>query len=293
MDSMTAPRSMMIRTQGKTPLRFGMGGSMSIAIETVEIDDVLMDYFRFGKKGGYPVFVIPGLSVKSVMGSADLVAGAYGQMTDEFDIYVIDRRKNIPEEYSIENMAEDTIKAIQKIGFDSVNIVSTSQGGMIALCIALKAPELVNSMILMSTSSHHNEKSVAVIQNWIDLAKSGDKESLMVDFAKKCYTKDYVNTYLDVFKQMSALVTEDELKRFVITAKDLLSFDISDRIQNIQCKALVVAAEDDMVFGKEPSLEIAEKLGCQYYVYQNYGHAFYDEAPDCIERVREYFKTVV
>ncbi|MCR4591277.1 MAG: alpha/beta hydrolase [Lachnospiraceae bacterium] len=266
---------------------------MSIAIETVKTDDVLMDYFRFGKKGGYPVFIIPGLSIKSVMESADLVAAAYAPMTDEFDIYVMDRRKNIPEEYSIENMAEDTIKAVKKIGFDSVNIVSTSQGGMISMCMALKAPELVNSMIIMSSSSHHNEKSDAVIKNWIDLAKSGDREKLMVDFAEKCYTKNYVNTYLDVFKKMSALVTDEELKRFVIVAKDILSFDISDMIQKIKCNTLVVAAEDDLVFGKETSLEIAEKLGCEYYVYQNYGHAFYDEAPDCIERVHKYFKSVI
>ena len=50
---------------------------MSITIETVKTDDVLMDYFRFGKKGGSPVFVLPGLSVKSVMGSADIVAAAF------------------------------------------------------------------------------------------------------------------------------------------------------------------------------------------------------------------------
>ena len=266
---------------------------MGIAIETVETDNVEMDYFRFGKEGGHPVFVIPGLAVKSVMGSADLVAGAYAPMTDEFDIYVMDRRKNIPDEYSIADMAEDTIKVIKKLGFDSINIVSTSQGGMISMCMALKAPELVNSMILMSSSSHHNEKSDKVIQNWIDLAKSGNKEGLMLDFAEKCYTKNYVDTYRDVFKQLSTLVTDEELQRFVITAKDLLSFDISDMMQNIKAKTLVVAAEDDMVFGKETSLEIAEKLGCECYVYQNYGHAFYDEAPDCIERVKTYFKSVI
>ena len=49
---------------------------MSITIETVDTDGILMDYFRFGKRGGYPVFIIPGLAVKSVMGSAEFVAAA-------------------------------------------------------------------------------------------------------------------------------------------------------------------------------------------------------------------------
>lgn len=264
---------------------------MSITIETVDTDGILMDYFRFGKRGGYPVFIIPGLAVKSVMGSAEFVAAAYAPMADEFDIYVIDRRKNIPEEYPMEEMAGDTIKVIRKIGFDNVNIVCTSQGGMISMLMGLKAPGLINSLVIMSSSSHNNDKSDTVIKNWIALAKSGDKEGLMVDFAKKCYTKEYVNTYIDAFKEMSALITDEELRRFVITARDLLSFDISDMIQKMNCRALVVAAEDDMVFGKEPSLEIAEKLGCECYVYQNYGHAFYDEAPDCVERVRRFLKS--
>ena len=266
---------------------------MSIMIETVKTDDVLMDYFRFGKKGGCPLFIIPGLSVKSVMESAEPVAAAYAPMTSEFDIYVMDRRKNIPEEYSIENMAEDTIKSIKALGFDSVNIVCTSQGGMISLLIALKAPEMVNSMIVMSSSSHHNEKSDRVIGNWIDLAKSGNREGLVVDFAEKCYTKDYINTYLDAFKQMSGLITDEELRRFAIIAKDILSFDISDMIQKIKCKTLIVAAENDAVFGKETSLEIAEKLGCECYVYPNYGHAFYDETPDCVERVYKFLKSAI
>ncbi len=265
---------------------------MSIAIETIETDDVLMDYFRFGKKGGSPVFVLPGLSVKSVMESAEPMAAYCALLTDEFDVYVMDRRKNIPEEYSIEDMAEDTIKAIKKMGFDSVNIMGISQGGMISLSIAIKAPEIVNSLIVLSSSSHHNEKSEKVIKNWIDLAESGDKEGLMVDFAGKCYTKDYVNTYLEAFKKMSELVTDEELKRFIIIAKDILHFDIADDIQNIKCNTLVLAGDNDSVFGKETSLEIAEKLGCEHYVYQNYGHAFYDEVPDCVERMCRFLKSV-
>ena len=268
------------------------GGKMSIAIETVKTDDVLMDYFRFGKKGGSPVFVLPGLSVKSVMGSADIVAAAFALMADEFDVYVMDRRKNIPSEYSIDNMAEDTIKAIKKIGFDSVNIMGTSQGGMIALSIALKAPELVNSLLVLSSSSHHNEKSDNVIKNWIDLAKSGDKEGLMVDFAAKCYTKEYNDEYLDAFKQLAGLVTDEELKRFVVIANDLLHFDVSDEVQKIKCKTLVLAAENDIVFGKETSLEIAEKLGCECYVYPNYCHAFYDEVPECVERITKFLRSI-
>ena len=63
---------------------------MSINIETAKAGNVEMDYFRFGKEGGTPLAIIPGLSVKSVMESAAAVAGLYKSFVDVFDIYVFE-----------------------------------------------------------------------------------------------------------------------------------------------------------------------------------------------------------
>ena len=69
-----------------------------------------MDYFRFGH-GGDTLAILPGLSVQSVMGSADIVAESYRLLTDDFTIYVFDRRKELPASYPICAMAQDTAQA--------------------------------------------------------------------------------------------------------------------------------------------------------------------------------------
>ncbi|WP_051656590.1 alpha/beta fold hydrolase [Butyrivibrio sp. AE3004] len=266
---------------------------MSIKIQTVTTNNIVMNYFRFGKEGGYPIVIIPGLSIKSVMDSADFIAAAYKIFAEEFDVYVMDRRQNLPDKYAIEDMANDTIEVIKALGLKNINIISTSQGGMISMTIALKCPELINNLVVESSSSHMNEKSLAVIGKWIELAKSGESEALMLEFADKCYTADYVNKYRDAFKKLATLVTDEDLKRFVIIAEGIFDFDISDRIQNIKNRALIIGADKDLVFGKEPSLEIAEKIGCESYIYEDYGHALYDEAPDCCERIYKFMKAGV
>lgn len=59
-----------------------------------------MEYCKFGR--GDKVFVIlPGLSIKSVIGSKDIIEKNYSIMNDYFTTYVFDRRKNITDEYSI------------------------------------------------------------------------------------------------------------------------------------------------------------------------------------------------
>ena len=67
-----------------------------IQIETVRTDRFSMDYFKFGR-GEKPFVIIPGVSVQSVMGSAELIAEAYKLFADDFTVYVFDRRKNLPE----------------------------------------------------------------------------------------------------------------------------------------------------------------------------------------------------
>ena len=131
-----------------------------------------MKYFTFGK--GEKIFVIlPGLSVQSVMGAADIIARSYEIFEKDFTVYLFDRRSNLPEKYSIFDMADDTVKAMNKIGLKNVCLFGASQGGMIAEAIAIKYSELVEKLVLGSSACCINQKASSVIGEWIKLAKSG------------------------------------------------------------------------------------------------------------------------
>ena len=68
--------------------------SKNIKIETYVSDKLTMDYIKFGH-GSNTLVILPGLSVQSVMLLADAVADAYDCMTNDFTIYLFDRRKNL------------------------------------------------------------------------------------------------------------------------------------------------------------------------------------------------------
>ena len=77
--------------------------------------------------------------------------------------------------------------------------------------------------------------------------------------------------------------------RFVTLAEGTRGFDIRDRLREIDCPVLVVGSADDRVLGAQPAEEIAgllrDKPGLETYMYDGYGHAAYDTAPDFKERV--------
>jgi pimeloyl-ACP methyl ester carboxylesterase len=78
-------------------------------------------------------------------------------------------------------------------------------------------------------------------------------------------------------------------------AKACLEYDAFAGLEKLKCPTLVLGAELDQVLGVIASREIAEVLKqngvpTELYVYENYGHAAYDEAPDYRARILEFLK---
>ena len=78
-------------------------------------------------------------------------------------------------------------------------------------------------------------------------------------------------------------------------AESLKGFDITGQLRKITCPVLVIGSLDDGVLGAGASERIAENLkghtDCELYLYNGYGHAAYDLAPDYKERLLKFLTT--
>lgn len=265
-----------------------MGGQ----IETVTTDDFSMEYYKFGH-GDEAFVIIPGLSVQSVMGFASAVEDAYQVLADDYTVYLVDRRKDLPENYSVHDMAEDTAEALKAIGLDEANLFGASQGGMMAMDMAINHPEFVKNLILGSTAPCLDEEHYDTIDNWINLAKAGDREGLYLAFGEAVYPKEVFEQSRDLLVAAAETVTDEDLERFAILAEGMDGFDVTDKLGSIDCPVLVLGSNDDQVVGGEASEKIAESLkggDCTLYMYDGYGHAAYDTAPNYKERILDFLK---
>ena len=261
-------------------------------VDRVVLNDLEMEYLKFGT-GSKTLVILPGLSIQSVMPAAPLIEKQYEIFEKDFTVYLFDRRSNLPEKYSIFDMADDTVKAMNKLGLKNVCLFGASQGGMIAEAIAIKYPELVEKLVLGSSACCINQKASSVIGEWIKLAKSGKAEDLYLYLGEKVYSPEVFNQYRNVLIDMAKSVTEMDLKRFIILAEGINGFDLKDKLNLIQCPLLVIGDHTDAVLGGEASLEIAEvmknKPNFEIYMYSNCGHAAYDAAPDYTQRLFNFF----
>ena len=263
-----------------------------IPIERVECQDFAMEYFRFGT-GVRTLVILPGLSVQSVMGSADAVAQAYDALAQDYTIYLFDRRETLPDPYPVEEMARDTAEAMLALGLKDVYLFGASQGGMMALVIAIEYPELVKKLVLGSTSAHVLPEQFRSIERWIALAEANDPVGLYLSFGEKIYPPAVFGQFREALIAAGKTVTAAELRRFIILARGIEGFDVSNRVSEIQCPVLAIGVFEDAVLDSDATMEIAEKLDLKpdfrFYLYTGYGHAAFDTAPDYRERIKRFF----
>ena len=252
-----------------------------------------MEYFAFGK-GEKTLVILPGLSIQSVMGAADAIAEAYRSLAEMYTIYVFDRRSDIPSHYSVHEMARDTAEAFQALGLKKVCLFGASQGGMMALVIAIEHPELVGKLVLGSSSAHVKDEQYAVLKDWVRLAKAGDRTGLYLAFGREIYPPEVFEQYREMLTAAAKTVTDEDLRRFIILAEGTKGFNVADKLDRIECPVLAIGVFEDSVLDSDATMEIAEKLDIRpdfrLYMYVGFGHAAFDTAPDYRERILRFLE---
>ena len=262
--------------------------SSAASVNSVSTGDNEMDYIKFGN-GEKNFVIIPGLSVHSIMGSADVIADAYQSFAEEYTVYVFDRPKELEEGYTIRMLAEDTAAAMKELKLEDADVFGASQGGMMAMYLAIDHPELVHKLILGSTLAKPNDTFNQVAAKWLSLAENRDEEGLLESFADDVYSEATLEAYRDTLISANKGITEEEYQRFIILGKACENFYCYDELSSIQCPVLVLGSEGDKVVTAEGSRQIAEALGCEIYLYdESYGHGVYDEAPDYKQRCLDF-----
>ena len=141
----------------------------------IKIDDTYMNYVSFGY-GNKPLILIPGLAdgLANVKGKAFILSRPYKKFFNEYKFYMFSRKDNMPSNYSIKDMAKDQIKAFDILGIKKADVVGISEGGMIALSMAIYFGEYINKLVIGVSSPKTNDLINENIKKWIELVNDNN-----------------------------------------------------------------------------------------------------------------------
>ena len=245
------------------------------------------DYIRFGS-GKKPLIMIQGLNTRGIKGAALSLAYMYRIFAKEYTVYLFDRRPVVCDGITVRDMASDIAIAMDILGIRNADVFGVSQGGMIAQHLAIDRPDLVKKLVLAVTLSQNNDTVKQVVNNWIEMAELGAMKELVADMAEKMYSDAYVKRYRPFMPLLTILQKPKDVRRFVILAKACLTCNVYETLDKIKCPVFVLGGRQDKVVTGLAAEEIAAKIGCKIYMYDNLGHAAYEEAKDFNQRVYDF-----
>lgn len=258
----------------------------------LNIQGMQFDYITFGK-GTKPLVMIQGLNTRGIKGAALSLAYMYRIFAKEYKVYLFDRRSVVCDGITVRDMAFDIANAMDALGIKGADIWGVSQGGMIAQYLAIDRPDLVKKLVLAVTLSRNNDTVKQVISNWIEMAKRGEMRALVVDMAEKMYSDAYIKRYRPFLPLLTILQTPKDVERFITLAKACLTCDTYTILEKMKCPTLVLGGRKDQIVTGMASEEIAEKLKCRIHMYDDLGHAAYDEAKDFNQIVYDFLESKI
>ena len=254
----------------------------------LNICGVEFSYITFGK-GKRPLVMIQGLNTREIKGMAPILAYTYRIFSKDYKVYMFGRRPEIQKGITVKEIAEDIAASMDELGISNADIFGVSQGGMIAQYLAIDRPDLVRKLVLAVTLSKNNATVKSVIKEWNRMAEQGRMRELITDMAVKMYSDSYVRRYRIFLPLLTALQKPKDIQRFIILAESCLTCNTYDLLPQMKCPVLVLGGRQDQIVTGEASEQIAEKLKCKIIMYEELGHAAYEEAKDFNQKVYDFF----
>ncbi|MCR5537413.1 MAG: alpha/beta hydrolase [Succinivibrio sp.] len=258
------------------------------SVEKYSSERFEMGYIRLGQ-GSRQLIVIPGLNVKSILTTPELIALQLKLFAEHgFTVYVFDRKDPTPEPYSIAQMASDTLQVLRALSLDNLYLFGHSQGGMISQCMVLEEPHLFNKVIFSGTVSHLDSQAEELFRTWIELAAADDPLGLYENFEHTVFSEEFGTLLHQDLIREAQTVTKTELLDFIAHTRNMFDFDVRARLGEIQTESLVIGSKADRVFSYALVRELADRLNCASFFFEHCGHSPALETPLYNEKLLEF-----
>ena len=192
------------------------------------------------------------------------------------------------DKYSIEIHADDFKALLDHLGIGKVNLVGTSYGGEVALQFAIKYPERINKLVIITAASEiHLDLELSALR-WLEGARTQDPYKFVLSWITDVYSPRFLNAmgrgFIErLIKMYSENFDFDAAELLLKSFLKIKDNPLTPHLKKIKCPALVVAAEEDRIKPRKYSKIIAENiLDSELILISNAGHAVVIEKPKTI-----------
>lgn len=234
---------------------------------------------------GSPLLLIHGLGSSSRDWELQLPALLPHFQVITYDVRGHGRSQVSSSRYSVELFAEDAAALIRALGLAAVQVVGISMGGMIAFQLALESPDLVRSMVIVNSYPQleiRTFKERLMFWQRLLIPRLFGMRSMGRMLAGRVFPGAEMEDLRRIFVDRWA---ENKVGPYNRIFRALVGWSVEQRLAEIRCPVLVVAADQDYRPLAEKQAFTARMPTAELVVVENARHALPVEHPQQFNQI--------
>ncbi len=207
-------------------------------------------------------------------------------LRDRFRVLAFDTRGHgqspgTPRPYSLDGLADDFARELDRRGIESAHWVGLSMGGMIGQAFALRHPGRLMRLVLANTSSSYGAEGRAMWQARAQAVSEGGMAAIKDAAMGRYFSQAFRTSNPAVVAITARRFLETSLEGYAGCCDALATLDFTSRLGAIKARTLVIAGEFDVGTPVAMSQVIVDGIpGSRLAVIPGAAHLSAVERPD-------------
>lgn len=185
-----------------------------------------------------------------------------------------------PGPYTMDELVDDAAALIRERDAGPVVYVGLSMGGMVALGLAVRHPDLLRGVVVANSGAKYPDAARAAWAERIASVEAQGMAAVADATMERWFTPGFRATRHEIVDRFRHTVLQADPAGYVATCHAIAAVDWLDRLPGVRCPALVIAGAQDA--GAPPAFAqaIAERIaGAELQLWDDVAHMSAIEQP--------------
>ncbi|HKW90939.1 MAG TPA: 3-oxoadipate enol-lactonase [Methylomirabilota bacterium] len=147
--------------------------------------------------------------------------------------------------YTLDQLADDLKGLLDGLAISATHFVGLSMGGMIGQVFALKHPAMVQSLVLCDTASRYPAAAAPIWEARIKTVGAKGMDPMVAPTLERWFTAPFRTRHKDMMERVGAMIRGTPAAGYIGCCHAIPKINVTDRLPQVSCPALVVVGEED------------------------------------------------
>ena len=195
---------------------------------------------------------------------------------EDYTVYLVGRKPNLPDDYLMDKMAEDYAKMIRREFKGPVDVAGISTGGQIAHFLAADHPDTIRKLVIISAAYRLSEKGVEIERQSAEYFQKEKYGKSMAAIMGLIFPSGLKSVFIKFFTRLIGKMMLGKIKYpndFLVEVRADREMNFKDRLSEIKAPTLILSGELDLGYTADDVRTTAEGIpNSELILYKGYGH---------------------